>query len=128
MIPADSLIDAVKKLSAPRVVWLMLQARPTEQASPISLRCLSRKTSSSTVATQIITIANAEAPGCAARHSVYRCRHLRCVWGLENGYCLMVGGDKAAVAVLEPVLKALARRRIAVGRMSGRLAPGISPR
>ncbi|MFM9018400.1 MAG: phosphogluconate dehydrogenase (NAD(+)-dependent, decarboxylating) [Actinomycetota bacterium] len=30
------------------------------------------------------------------------------VWGLERGYCLMVGGDDAAVAVLEPVLEALA--------------------
>jgi 6-phosphogluconate dehydrogenase len=30
------------------------------------------------------------------------------VWGLENGYCLMVGGEHAAVALLEPVLKALA--------------------
>ena len=30
------------------------------------------------------------------------------VWGLERGYCLMVGGDDGAVAVLEPVLEALA--------------------
>jgi 6-phosphogluconate dehydrogenase len=30
------------------------------------------------------------------------------VWGLENGYCLMVGGEPQAIALLEPVLKALA--------------------
>jgi 6-phosphogluconate dehydrogenase len=30
------------------------------------------------------------------------------VWGLENGYCLMVGGEAEAVARLEPVFKALA--------------------
>src|SRR4051794_4813103 len=30
------------------------------------------------------------------------------VWGLANGYCLMVGGDDAAVAQVEPVLKDLA--------------------
>ena len=30
------------------------------------------------------------------------------VWGLERGYCLMVGGDDHAVQVLEPVLEALA--------------------
>jgi 6-phosphogluconate dehydrogenase len=30
------------------------------------------------------------------------------VWGLENGYCLMVGGDTDAVSRLEPIFKALA--------------------
>jgi 6-phosphogluconate dehydrogenase len=30
------------------------------------------------------------------------------VWGLENGYCLMVGGDDKAVLVCEPIFKALA--------------------
>src|SRR4051812_47480671 len=30
------------------------------------------------------------------------------VWGLENGYCLMVGGDEEAVAVVEPVFRDLA--------------------
>jgi 6-phosphogluconate dehydrogenase len=30
------------------------------------------------------------------------------VWGLDNGYCLMVGGDNEAVAQLEPIFKSLA--------------------
>jgi 6-phosphogluconate dehydrogenase len=30
------------------------------------------------------------------------------VWGLENGYCLMVGGEREAVARIEPVFEALA--------------------
>src|SRR5919198_2631260 len=30
------------------------------------------------------------------------------IWGLENGYCLMVGGDSAAVSRLAPVLTTLA--------------------
>jgi 6-phosphogluconate dehydrogenase len=30
------------------------------------------------------------------------------IWGLENGYALMVGGEKATVKYIEPVLKALA--------------------
>jgi len=30
------------------------------------------------------------------------------VWGLENGYCLMVGGDKGACKTMEPVFKTLA--------------------
>src|SRR5690606_21356800 len=30
------------------------------------------------------------------------------VWGLENGYCLMVGGAPEAVSLVEPVFRALA--------------------
>ncbi len=30
------------------------------------------------------------------------------VWGLERGYCMMIGGDKAAVATIDPILAALA--------------------
>jgi 6-phosphogluconate dehydrogenase len=30
------------------------------------------------------------------------------IWGLENGYCLMVGGPDAAVKICEPIFKALA--------------------
>ena len=30
------------------------------------------------------------------------------VWGLERGYCLMIGGDKEAVKRLDPIFKALA--------------------
>jgi 6-phosphogluconate dehydrogenase len=30
------------------------------------------------------------------------------VWGLENGYCLMVGGDGDAVAIVEPAFRTLA--------------------
>ena len=30
------------------------------------------------------------------------------VWGLERGYCMMIGGDKAVVDRLDPIFKALA--------------------
>ena len=30
------------------------------------------------------------------------------VWGLDNGYCLMVGGSKEVAAIMQPVLQALA--------------------
>jgi 6-phosphogluconate dehydrogenase len=41
------------------------------------------------------------------------------VWGLERGYCLMIGGPEAAVARLDPIFAALAP-----GGASGRDAPG----
>jgi 6-phosphogluconate dehydrogenase len=42
------------------------------------------------------------------------------VWGLERGYCLMVGGDDAAVATLAPVFEALAPGVDAAPRTPGR--------
>ena len=41
------------------------------------------------------------------------------MWGLERGYCLMIGGPKAAVATLDPVFRALAP-----GRRAGAAHPG----
>ena len=42
------------------------------------------------------------------------------VWGLERGYCMMVGGDDEAVARLEPVLEALAPGVSSAVRTPGR--------
>jgi 6-phosphogluconate dehydrogenase len=42
------------------------------------------------------------------------------VWGLERGYCLMIGGDNDAVARLDPVFKTLAPGKGNVDRTPGR--------
>jgi 6-phosphogluconate dehydrogenase len=42
------------------------------------------------------------------------------VWGLERGYCLMLGGDPAAVSRLDPVLRTLAPGRGAIPPTPGR--------
>ena len=42
------------------------------------------------------------------------------VWGLERGYCLMVGGEREAVAELAPILRALAPGRGTLERTRGR--------
>jgi 6-phosphogluconate dehydrogenase len=42
------------------------------------------------------------------------------VWGLERGYCLMVGGEKSVVQRIEPIFKALAPPIGAAARTSGR--------
>ena len=42
------------------------------------------------------------------------------VWGLERGYCLMIGGPDAAVKHLDPIFKALAPGRGDTGRTPGR--------
>jgi 6-phosphogluconate dehydrogenase len=46
------------------------------------------------------------------------------VWGLERGYCLMIGGEKPVVARLDPIFAALAPGRDAAPRLPGREAIG----
>jgi 6-phosphogluconate dehydrogenase len=46
------------------------------------------------------------------------------VWGLERGYCLMIGGDVAAVRRLDPIFAALAPGAGAVPRAPGRQSAG----
>ncbi len=45
------------------------------------------------------------------------------VWGLERGYCLMIGGDTAAVLRLDPVFAALAPGAGSISRTPGRDGP-----
>lgn len=44
------------------------------------------------------------------------------VWGLERGYCLMIGGDKATVERLDPIFRSLAPGMGEIGRTPGRPA------
>jgi 6-phosphogluconate dehydrogenase len=46
------------------------------------------------------------------------------VWGLECGYCLMIGGERDVVARLEPIFKTLAPGRGAIARTPGRETTG----
>ena len=42
------------------------------------------------------------------------------VWGLDRGYCLMIGGPEQAVRHLEPIFKTLAPGAGEIGRTPGR--------
>ena len=108
--PAASLKDAVRKLKAPRTVWLMIPAgRPVRDA--------------------VDRLASLLAPGdivVDGGNSRYQdaTRHSRTlggrgiafmdvgvsggIWGLREGYCLMAGGEKKDFRRIEPVLKTLA--------------------
>ena len=113
LIPALSPADAVARLSSPRVVWLMLPAgRVTEEYVETLVDLLEPGDvlvdggNSNYHDTQ----RRAER---VARHGLHYVDAGTSggVWGLENGYSLMVGGDAAAIAVLEPALKVLAPAR-----------------
>jgi len=105
-----TLADLVEALSAPRVAWLMLPAgQPTEDA-------LKELTSLMQPGDIIVEGGNSN-----YKDSIRRGRQVTekgigfidagvsgGVWGLKNGYCLMVGGEKKDVQVLQPIFDALA--------------------
>jgi 6-phosphogluconate dehydrogenase len=108
--PAASLEEVVQKLDAPRTVWVMLPAgKITEETIEQLGGLLSR-------GDVIIDGGNTY-----FKDDVRRAHNLRekgiayldvgtsgGVWGLERGYCMMIGGDKAQVDRLDPIFSALA--------------------
>jgi 6-phosphogluconate dehydrogenase len=100
----------VKQLRAPRVVWIMVPAGdPVDQ----TIAELQPMLSDGDI---IIDGGNSNfhdtmrrAEALATRGiSFIDCGTSGGIWGLENGYCLMVGGDKRAVLLCEPIFKTLA--------------------
>src|SRR5437764_9409491 len=108
---ASSLADVVKKLTAPRVLWIMVPAGdPVDQTIGELQPLLSE-------GDIIIDGGNSN-----FHDTMRRARSLDehgiafidsgtsgGIWGLENGYCLMVGGERDAVAHCEPIFTALAQ-------------------
>jgi 6-phosphogluconate dehydrogenase len=107
---AASVPDLVKALAPPRALWIMLPAGAATEAA-------------------IGELAGLLAPGDTIidggntywKDDIRRARELAArgihyldvgtsggVWGLERGYCLMIGGEKAAVDRLDPIFAALA--------------------
>jgi 6-phosphogluconate dehydrogenase len=107
---ASSLEDMVGRLDAPRVAWLMIPAGdPTEQAFQELLGLVEQ-------GDVIVDGGNSNFRDSQRRYGDARERGIRFVdagvsggiWGLTEGYCLMVGGDEDAVAVVEPAFLTLA--------------------
>jgi len=107
--PAASLADLVSKLSAPRTVWLMLPAAAVEQTLADLVPLLA-------AGDTIIDGGNSY-----YKDDIARARSLAAssihyldvgvsggVWGLERGYCLMIGGEAAAASRLHSVFASLA--------------------
>ncbi len=106
----DTLEALADKLAAPRVVWVMVPAGgPTDE----TVERLSTLLDTGDV---VIDGGNSNYKEAAPMEARLAERGLKFidagtsggVWGLENGYCLMVGGTKEAVEIAEPVLRALA--------------------
>ncbi len=104
------LADLVKRLERPRVVWVMLPAGETTEQAVAQLGELLEK--GDTVIDGGNTfykddIRRAQTLKAKGIHYV-DCGTSGGVWGLERGYCMMIGGDKSVVAGLDPLFDALA--------------------
>jgi 6-phosphogluconate dehydrogenase len=104
------LSDIAKNLSAPRAVWLMVPAgAPVDSCIETILPSLSK-------GDVIIDGGNSNFKDTISRAEKLKSAGIYLVdagtsggvWGLENGYCLMVGGEKEAFKIIEPAIKTLA--------------------
>jgi 6-phosphogluconate dehydrogenase len=119
--PAASLQDFVSKLAAPRAVWLMLPAAIVDG----SIADLEPLLGADDI---LIDGGNSYYKDDIARARRLATKSIRYVdvgvsggvWGLERGYCLMIGGEQGAVAHLQPVFAALAPGVGTVPRTEGR--------
>jgi 6-phosphogluconate dehydrogenase len=110
MLAASSIEDLVGQLDAPRGIWLMLPAGDiTEQAIAQLADLLS-------AGDVIVDGANSNFNDSMRRSMELRARGISFIdagvsggiWGLQEGYALMVGGESSAVDQLRPALEVLA--------------------
>ena len=110
MIAATSVADAVGKLSSPKVVWLMLPSGdPTENQLKALVPMLAK-------GDVIVDGGNSNYKDSQRRGAWLAAQGIGFmdsgtsggVWGLDNGYCLMVGGTPEVAAIMTPVLQVLA--------------------
>ena len=107
---AFSLEELVGKLAAPRAVWVMVPAGDATEAMIAELMELLAPGDT------IVDGGNTNFHDDVRRHAMVAAKGLKYVdagtsggvWGLEVGYCMMVGGDRDAVEPLEPVFRSLA--------------------
>ncbi|MDH5487640.1 MAG: NADP-dependent phosphogluconate dehydrogenase, partial [Gammaproteobacteria bacterium] len=107
---ASNLADIVSRLKAPRIVWLML---PAGEVTQQHIDQLSALLSPDDI---VVDGANSYYKDSMRRGQELTEKKLHYidagvsggVWGLENGYALMLGGEKAAMERLKPAIQVLA--------------------
>jgi 6-phosphogluconate dehydrogenase len=119
---AIALDDFIEKLTKPRAIWLMVPAGdPTEQI----VKELAQKLTPGDI---IIDGGNSYYVDDIQRASELLGNGIHYVdvgtsggvWGLERGFCMMIGGDEAIVQHLDPIFKTLAPGRGNIPQTAGR--------
>ena len=120
-VGAQSLEEFAGKLTKPRVIWLMVPVGAVDQTIADLLPHLDR-------GDILIDGGNSYYIDDIRRAKELRSRGIHYVdvgtsggvWGLERGYCMMIGGEPDAVRHLDPIFAALAPGRGNIPRTPGR--------
>ena len=120
-VGSTSLDDLVGKLTPPRATWVMVPSGDATEKTVQTL--LSRMQAGDT----IIDGGNSYFKDDVRRAEMCKAKGVHYVdvgtsggvWGLERGYCMMIGGPKEAVQRLDPIFKTLAPGRGDIPRTPG---------
>jgi len=119
---AESLDDFIAKLNKPRAIWIMV---PAGDATEETVNELGSRLDSGDM---IIDGGNSYFKDDVRRANALREKGINYVdvgtsggvWGLERGYCMMIGGPKEVAEHLDPIFKTLAPGRGNIARTPGR--------
>ena len=120
-VGSSSLHEFIEKIKAPRAIWLMIPAALVDQS-------LNELTAIVDAGDTIIDGGNSYYIDDIRRARELKAKNIHYVdvgvsggvWGLERGYCQMIGGEPDVVTHLEPIFKTLAPGRDTVSPTPGR--------
>ena len=126
--PSRDLADFVHQLDKPRAVWVMLPAGAITHQTIVELADLLERGDT------LIDGGNSFFQDDVRHAELLNAKRIRYldvgtsggVWGLERGYCMMIGGDRDAADHLDPIFAALAPGRGTIPATPGR--QGRDPR
>jgi 6-phosphogluconate dehydrogenase len=120
--PSQDLQSLVAQLAAPRAVWVML---PAGEITASTIHALADLLSPEDI---VIDGGNSNFQDDVRHAQMLKAKGIRYldvgtsggVWGLERGYCMMMGGDRSAATHLDPIFRALAPGEGSIPKTPGR--------